>query len=52
MPDGAYVFGYPAVAIGRALERYRYLGRQKMLHRKINEITTRVEAIEEGKTAR
>ena len=50
--DGTYVFGYPAVTIDRALEQYRYLSRQKMLHRKVNEIATRVEAIEQDKTAR
>jgi UDP-3-O-[3-hydroxymyristoyl] glucosamine N-acyltransferase len=46
VPAGSYVFGYPAVSIDRALEQYRYLGRQKMLHRKINEIAARLEALE------
>ena len=49
--EGVYVFGYPAVAIDRALEQYRYLGRQKLLHRKINEIATRVEELERGPAA-
>src|SRR5262245_19393117 len=46
VPAGSYVFGYPAVNIDRALEQYRYLGRQKMLHRKINEIAARLENLE------
>jgi len=46
VPAGSYVFGYPAVSIDRALEQYRYLGRQKMLHRRINEIAARLENLE------
>jgi len=46
------VFGYPAVAIDRALEQYRYLRRQKLLHGKINEIATRVDELERDKMAR
>jgi UDP-3-O-[3-hydroxymyristoyl] glucosamine N-acyltransferase len=50
--EGQYVFGYPAVAIDRALEQYRYLRRQKLLHGKINEIATRVDELERDKMAR
>jgi UDP-3-O-[3-hydroxymyristoyl] glucosamine N-acyltransferase len=46
VPAGRYVFGYPAVAIDRALEQYRFLGRQKILHRRISEIAMRLEEIE------
>jgi UDP-3-O-[3-hydroxymyristoyl] glucosamine N-acyltransferase len=50
--EGTYVFGYPAVTIDRALEQYRYLARQKMLHRKVNEIATRVAEIEQDRNKR
>jgi UDP-3-O-[3-hydroxymyristoyl] glucosamine N-acyltransferase len=46
VPAGSYVFGYPAVSIDRALEQYRYLGRQKILHRRIHEIAARLENLE------
>ena len=46
VPAGSYVFGYPAVSIDRALQQYRYLGRQKMLHRRIHEIAARLENLE------
>jgi len=48
VPAGRYVFGYPAVGIERALEQYRFLGRQKILRRKIKDIEARVEELERG----
>lgn len=45
VPAGKYVFGYPAVGIERALEQYRFLGRQKILHRKIKDIEARLEEL-------
>jgi UDP-3-O-[3-hydroxymyristoyl] glucosamine N-acyltransferase len=46
VPERTFVFGYPAMRIERTMEHLRYLGRQKALHRKVDEVKSRVEALE------
>jgi len=41
-----FVSGYPALPHQRTLENFQYLGRQKRLHGKVDDISVRLEAIE------
>ncbi|HEU5019742.1 MAG TPA: UDP-3-O-(3-hydroxymyristoyl)glucosamine N-acyltransferase [Pseudolabrys sp.] len=43
---GAFVSGYPALPHERSVEHFYYLSRQKRLHRKVDEISARLEAVE------
>ncbi|HEY1472727.1 MAG TPA: UDP-3-O-(3-hydroxymyristoyl)glucosamine N-acyltransferase [Pseudolabrys sp.] len=43
---GAFVSGYPALPHERSVEHFQYLGRQKRLHEKVNEIGSRLAAVE------
>jgi UDP-3-O-[3-hydroxymyristoyl] glucosamine N-acyltransferase len=42
----AFVSGYPALPHQRTAEHYYYLGQQKRLHGKVDEISARLEAVE------
>jgi UDP-3-O-[3-hydroxymyristoyl] glucosamine N-acyltransferase len=44
---GTFVSGYPALPHERTLEHLRYLGRQKRLHAKVDEIKSQLEALEQ-----
>lgn len=46
VPAGAFVSGYPALPHERSVEHFYYLSRQKRLHGKVDEISTRLEAVE------
>jgi len=46
VPANAFVSGYPALPHQRTLENFQYLGRQKRLHGKVDEIGARLEAVE------
>jgi UDP-3-O-[3-hydroxymyristoyl] glucosamine N-acyltransferase len=46
IPAGAFVSGYPALPHQRSLENFQYLGRQKRLHAKVDDIGARLETIE------
>lgn len=46
IPAGTFVSGYPALPHQRSLENFQYLGRQKRLHGKVDDINARLEAIE------
>ena len=46
VPADAFVSGYPALPHQRTLENFQYLGRQKRLHGKVDEIGARLEAVE------
>ncbi|MBX6328446.1 MAG: UDP-3-O-(3-hydroxymyristoyl)glucosamine N-acyltransferase [Pseudolabrys sp.] len=43
---GAFVLGYPAIPRERALEQFVYGGRQKRLHRRVDEMASRLDALE------
>ena len=43
----AFVLGYPAIPHKRALEQFVYAGRQKRLHQKVDDIESRLEALEQ-----
>jgi UDP-3-O-[3-hydroxymyristoyl] glucosamine N-acyltransferase len=45
-PAGASLSGYPALPHQRTLEHLLYLGRQKRLHGKVDEMSARLEALE------
>ena len=49
---GTFVSGYPAMAHERTVEAIRYLGRQKRLFGKVDEIRSRLDAIERQITSR
>jgi UDP-3-O-[3-hydroxymyristoyl] glucosamine N-acyltransferase len=44
---GAFVLGYPAIPRERALEQFVYAGRQKRLHRRVDEMASRLDALEQ-----
>ena len=44
---GVFVSGYPAVPHHRAVEQYIYASRQKRLHEKVEDLATRLDAIEQ-----
>jgi UDP-3-O-[3-hydroxymyristoyl] glucosamine N-acyltransferase len=44
---GVFVSGYPAVPHHRAVEQYVYASRQKRLHEKVEDLATRLDAIEQ-----
>jgi UDP-3-O-[3-hydroxymyristoyl] glucosamine N-acyltransferase len=46
VPAGAFVSGYPALPHQRSLENLQYLGRQKRLHGKVDDISKRLDALE------
>jgi UDP-3-O-[3-hydroxymyristoyl] glucosamine N-acyltransferase len=46
VPAGAFVSGYPALPHQRSLEHFQYLGRQKRLHGKVDDINSRLDALE------
>jgi UDP-3-O-[3-hydroxymyristoyl] glucosamine N-acyltransferase len=46
IPAGAFVSGYPALPHQRTLENLQYLGRQKRLHAKVDDINARLATIE------
>jgi UDP-3-O-[3-hydroxymyristoyl] glucosamine N-acyltransferase len=46
---GAFVSGYPALPHERSVEHLYYLSRQKRLHTKVDQISTRLEAVERSK---
>jgi UDP-3-O-[3-hydroxymyristoyl] glucosamine N-acyltransferase len=46
VPADSFVSGYPALPHHRTLENFQYLGRQKRLHGKVDEIGARLEAVE------
>ncbi len=48
VPDGLFVSGYPALPHQRTLEHLQFLGRQKLLHGKIDLIQSRIEALEQA----
>ena len=43
----AFVLGYPAIPHKRALEQFVYAGRQKRLHQKVDDIESRLDALEQ-----
>jgi UDP-3-O-[3-hydroxymyristoyl] glucosamine N-acyltransferase len=43
---GAFVSGYPALSHQRTLEQHLYAGRQKRLHEKVEELISRLDAME------
>jgi UDP-3-O-[3-hydroxymyristoyl] glucosamine N-acyltransferase len=45
---GTFVSGYPALPHQRTMEHLQYLGRQKRLHGKVDEIGTRLAALEQS----
>jgi UDP-3-O-[3-hydroxymyristoyl] glucosamine N-acyltransferase len=45
---GSFVLGYPAIPHKRALEQYVLAGRQKKLHRRVEELTSRLDALEQS----
>ncbi len=47
VPAGASLSGYPALPHQRTLEHLLYLGRQKRLHGKVDEMTARLNALEQ-----
>ena len=47
VPAGASLSGYPALPHQRTLEHLLYLGRQKRLHGKVDEMETRLKALEQ-----
>jgi len=46
-PAGVFLSGYPALPHQRTLEHLQYLGRQKRLHGKVDEMRSRLEALEQ-----
>jgi UDP-3-O-[3-hydroxymyristoyl] glucosamine N-acyltransferase len=48
VPDGLTVSGYPAMSHERSLEFFRYLGRQKALHKKLDHLQARIEELEKS----
>ncbi len=46
VPEKSFVSGYPAIPHGRTAENFLYLGRQKALHGKVDDLKTRLEALE------
>ena len=44
---GAFVLGYPAIPHKRALEQFVLAGRQKRLHQQVNDIASRLDALEQ-----
>jgi UDP-3-O-[3-hydroxymyristoyl] glucosamine N-acyltransferase len=46
IPAGSFVSGYPALPHGRTIENLQYLGRQKRLHGKVDEMRARLDALE------
>ena len=46
VPEKVFVSGFPAVPHGRTIENYLYLGRQKALHGKVDDLKSRLEALE------
>ena len=45
-PAGIFLSGYPALPHQRTLEHLQYLGRQKRLHGKVDDVRARLEALE------
>jgi UDP-3-O-[3-hydroxymyristoyl] glucosamine N-acyltransferase len=45
---GAFVLGYPAIPHKRALEQFVLAGRQKRLHQRVDEIASRLDALEQA----
>lgn len=45
---GAFVLGYPAIPHKRALEQFVLAGRQKRVHQHVNEIASRLDALEQA----
>ena len=43
---GAFVLGYPAIPRERALEQFVYASRQKRLHQKVDDMASRLDALE------
>ena len=46
VPAGAFVSGSPAIPHQRALEQFVILGRQKRLHEKVEDMASRLDAME------
>jgi UDP-3-O-[3-hydroxymyristoyl] glucosamine N-acyltransferase len=46
VPEKVFVSGYPAIPHGRTIENYLYIGRQKALHGKVDDLKSRLEALE------
>ncbi len=44
--DGVFVVGSPAITYHRMVDQVLYLGRQKMLHAKVDDLKSRLEALE------
>ena len=44
---GAFMLGYPAVPRERALEQFVYMSRQKRLHQKVDDMASRLDALEQ-----
>jgi UDP-3-O-[3-hydroxymyristoyl] glucosamine N-acyltransferase len=47
IPAGAFVSGYPAVPHPRAIEQYVYIGRLKKMYQKLDDVASRVDALEQ-----
>jgi UDP-3-O-[3-hydroxymyristoyl] glucosamine N-acyltransferase len=45
---GAFVSGYPAQPHQKSVEQFMYLGRQKRLHGKVDDIDTRLSVVEQA----
>jgi UDP-3-O-[3-hydroxymyristoyl] glucosamine N-acyltransferase len=46
VPEGVFVFGYPAMRHQRTMEFIKYLGRQKALHVKVDDLKSRMAMLE------
>ena len=44
---GSFVLGYPAVKRERALEQFVYMSRQKRLHQRVDDMASRLDALEQ-----